>query len=98
MSKNTVDITPVGCQTPEGVERVTKTLQAWEDSRVEFANTAVQFFSEHRDYLTALLKAFGPVAAPVLADMKEVIALGRTMVSDQEEFLLAVAGRPSSKS
>lgn len=82
----TIDITPVGCQTPEGNARVAKAMKAFDDSSAEVANKATEFLRE------LLLEVKIPNA--LADDLKELTAAINRRKAIQEAFLRAVASAP----
>ena len=95
---NIIDLTPVGCRTPGGVARVTKAMEAWQNSQAELANGAMFFLKEYADDLRRLMTEFEEDSTEAIEELNALEALIATMVAKQEEFVLAVAGRPSRKS
>jgi hypothetical protein len=79
------DLTPIGCQTPEGAKRVNDTLDEWGHIQAAVANTAASFVTEY-EYELSLI----PNAAEDLAELKARI---REMNRLQDRFLRALAGR-----
>jgi hypothetical protein len=61
-----------------------------ENSRAELANKALHFFRQYGDSIKHLDRE-------LTEDVDEMVALGKQMADDQEEFMQAVAGRPSRK-
>jgi hypothetical protein len=93
----TIDITPVGCQTPEGVARVNAAKEAFENATAEVANAATQLLVDWRPTLldglnNPLITQEGRDA--LFEDLHQLDALIDTRRRKQEEFLRAVAGAP----
>lgn len=83
-----IDLTPVGCTTPEGQARVTASLKAFEDSGATLANAAIQFVDHYR---SDILDALGTVPG-LREDFRELTNLIDARRRKQEEFMRAVAG------
>lgn len=88
-----INLTPVGLQTPEGEQRVARALKAFEESHPTVANLATVFLhrygGEIKQYFirrddTDAAEEFGELYTAILER-------DRT----QEEFLRAVAGAPA---
>jgi tetratricopeptide (TPR) repeat protein len=95
MTRTTINITPVGLSTPEGVERVTKAQEAFEQSHAEVANQASQFIHRYMDEIKAVIvRSDDPDA---VEDYKELLQTIERREQAQEEFLRAVAGAPSQE-
>jgi len=47
-----IDITPVGCQTPEGNAKVAKAVKEFDDAGAALANAAIEFFDNHASDIT----------------------------------------------
>ncbi len=87
-----IDLTPVGCQTPEGSERVRKAQQEWDDATHELANTLKRVIDEVFDRDTDKI-----ARAEYYSDLQTLIGIRE---SKQDAFLRAVAGaseRPKLK-
>jgi hypothetical protein len=85
----TVDITPRGLTTPEGVERVGKATQEFESSVAELANAAVHFFNQYEAELLHCMEMYEGVKD----DIAEIRVLIDARLEKQEAFLRAVAGQ-----
>lgn len=80
MSDREVDITPTGCRTQEGIQRVNEALRIMENAITACA-----------DLLPEALKQLVPTSDPCLvSDIEEAIAARNRA---QEAFLRAMAGR-----
>ena len=75
----TIDITPVGCQTPEGVKRVSDAQQEWDSATHLLANTLKEIMDDDEK--------------PTTDDIQQLRALIGARDRKQEAFLRAVAGR-----
>ena len=85
----TIDITPVGCTTPEGNAKVAKAIKDFDDASAALANAAIEFFDTHEsDFLHAMGMYPG-----VAEDVHQLRALIGARNRKQEAFLSAVAGR-----
>jgi len=73
----TIDLTPVGCQTPEGNARVNTAMRALDNATVEVANTAEQYIANGRE----------------LQGYRDLCKAIEERQDAQEAFLRAVAGR-----
>ena len=79
----TVDITPVGMQTPEGAKNVQRTMDEWHRMKAELANEA-----------STLIHTAGDMSAVEVREaLLELQPLADKMAAAQEAFLRAVAGR-----
>ena len=74
-----IDITPVGCQTPEGNARVVKAQQEWDSATHLLANTVKEIMEDDQK--------------PTPDDIHQLRALIGARDRKQEAFLRAVAGR-----
>lgn len=88
----TIDITPVGCKTPEGVKRVNEAMNAWQSYQADVANDAAALLKEFGPGLTLKPGGYGeePVLQAVLEELGERV---KAMLKAQDEFLKALAGR-----
>ena len=84
----TIDITPRGLTTPEGVERVRKATEEFESSVAEVANAATNFFNQYEADLLHCMEMYEGVKD----DVTEIRALIDARSEKQEAFLRAVAG------
>ena len=75
----TIDITPVGCQTPEGVKRVSDAQQEWDSATHLLANTLKEIMDDDEK--------------PTTDDIQQLRALIGARDRKQEAFLRAVAGK-----
>jgi hypothetical protein len=99
----TIDITPLGLKVPGGPERVAKAQEAWEQMQARVANDTQHFLRENLDVIAQVLTFASrrsdiierEDANGIISDLREIETLAKEMVSLQDEFLLAVAGRPS---
>ena len=85
----TIDITPVGCQTPEGAARVAKAMKEFEDSAAALANASIEFFDTHEENILHCMTMYEGVAE----DVHQIRALIGARRRKQDAFLRAVAGR-----
>jgi hypothetical protein len=85
----TIDITPVGCQTPEGAARVAKAMKEFEDSAASLANASIEFFDTHEKDILHCMTMYEGVAE----DVHQIRALIGARRRKQGAFLRAVAGR-----
>jgi hypothetical protein len=83
MEKFVVDVTPVGMQTQEGVNRVQEALNHWHNTQATLANGASLIVRNRRDL------TYGELLCE-LADLDDAVF---AMAQAQEAFLRAVAGR-----
>lgn len=86
-----IDITPVGCSTPEGVERVNKAMAAFEASHANVANNCSAFIMKYADEIKAAVVRSDD--EDVVEDYKEMVRSIEERRKLQDEFLRAVAGR-----
>jgi hypothetical protein len=93
----TIDITPQGMLTEEGVKRVNDSLKSFEQATAEVANAATQFFDDHCSTLLELARGTA-VGSDDRTEMRESLrqltALIEARRQKQEAFLRAVAGAP----
>jgi hypothetical protein len=91
MGEFTMDITPVGMKTPEGIARVNKAMRECENARAEVANKTHFLLQTHFETIRQNLVGDGEYdAAEDLDDIKAAIT---DMLAKQDEFMKAVAGR-----
>jgi S-ribosylhomocysteine lyase LuxS involved in autoinducer biosynthesis len=83
----TIDITPVGCQTPEGNARVLAAQQEWDSATHLLANTLKELLDSG---ITLHRPDYNP---PDRESMHQINALIGARDRKQEAFLRAVAGR-----
>ena len=97
---DTIDITPVGLQTPEGQKRVAEAQQEWDSATHLLANVLGEFISEHSE---GILKAVDYLSSvddsqinsdAVTEDLHQLKALIGARDRKQEKFLRAVSGKP----
>jgi hypothetical protein len=74
-----IDITPVGCQTPEGVKRIQDAQQEWESATHLLANAVKEIMEDDQK--------------PTPDDIHQLRVLIGARDRKQEAFLRAVAGR-----
>jgi hypothetical protein len=86
-----IDITPVGMKTPEGIARVNKAMQEWENIRAEVANKTHHLLRDHFYALRQTLVRNDESDAA--EDLDEIMEDCKRMITAQDEFLKAVAGR-----
>lgn len=97
----TIDITPAGCQTPEGIARVNKAMREFDDATAEVANAATRFFDDHR---LTLVEVAGGVSIceddriALKDDLRQLQAIIGTRRPKQEALLRAIAGAPPEPS
>jgi ABC-type transporter Mla subunit MlaD len=98
----TVDLTPVGYQTPEGIARVNRAVRRLDDERARAANEAASLLRDHDHTLRHALenmaagkRAYGyeEEAKDALEALEAVTKAIESMHEWQEEFLRALAGR-----
>ena len=75
----TIDLTPVGCQTPEGVKRVQDSQQEWDSATHLLANAVKEIMEDDQK--------------PTPDDIHQLRVLIGARDRKQEAFLRAVAGR-----
>src|ERR1035438_4055031 len=63
----TIDITPVGCTTPEGNAKVAKAIKDFDDTSAALANTATEFFDTHESDILHAMEMYPGVAEDVRA-------------------------------
>lgn len=85
----TIDLTPVGCQTPEGAQRVEEAIDNFEDVTAAVANIAQEFLAAFDAGGAGLAHEDGG------AELSELREACRKRVRVQEEMLRAIAGRPN---
>ena len=93
----TIDITPVGCHTPEGAKAVAEAMKAFEDSAAALANATMQFLDEYQWDLKAAITSSRESSdftiAAIREDLHQLEALAGGRKRAQERFLAAVAGQ-----
>jgi hypothetical protein len=82
----TIDLTPVGCQTPEGNARVAKAQQEWDSATHDLANTLKRVIEEIFDRDTDKI-----ARAEYYSELQTLI---RTREAKQNEFLRAICAAP----
>jgi hypothetical protein len=82
----TIDLTPVGCQTPEGNARVLQAQQEWDSATHELANTLKRVIDEVFDRDTDKI-----ARAEYYSELQTLIGIREVK---QEAFLRAVCGQP----
>ena len=93
--KAVMDLTPRGCETPEGVARVNKAMEAFESSHVVVANEATAFLRKYKDYIeAAMVQCPDPDSVADYRELEQAVA-GRGEA--QDAFLRAVAGQPAGR-
>jgi hypothetical protein len=90
--RETIDITPVGLSTPEGIQRVKRATEGVNDAARAFASAAAQFVDEHSLPLMEMISS----NAGLRDDWHQFKALLGAYERKQEEFCRAVAGAPQS--
>jgi hypothetical protein len=93
----TIDLTPRGLETPEGVKRVNTQLDAMNNATSMVANAATEFFENHR--VTLLEAARGATisaddCAALRDSLQRLEALIEARRREQDRLLRAVAGQP----
>jgi hypothetical protein len=86
----TVDITPIGLQTPEGQKRVANAQSVLEDATVIVANTATFLLKDAGDLIDGMLRERNSIAVYHLEALNNAVAMREKA---QEEFVRAIAGR-----
>jgi hypothetical protein len=88
----TVDLTPVGCSTPEGIARVNRAVDAMHGANAGCVNAL-------RELLDALdvLASMRPLGEEMTEAQAEARAAMRQQIVAQDEFLRALAGRPAAR-
>lgn len=81
VQSGTIDLTPVGCQSPEGNARVAKATRDFQGATAQVANAAETMYYEM-------------LAGGEFEDWTELSAAIQTRKEKQDAFLKAVAGRP----
>ena len=94
----TIDITPPGLQTPEGIARVNEAVKAQEQAIVHVANVATFFINNYAWVIEGAAKrCANPLengdAEEMLKDLDEVREAIKQRNAAGDEFLLALAGR-----
>lgn len=79
----TIDMTPPGLQTPEGIARVARTQTEWEHLTAEVANRLTQIWKG----------SIGFHAFMDADEVKEIDDLIQRRATAQDQFLLALGGR-----
>ena len=95
-----IDMTPVGCKTPEGVARSNQAVENLDNARTIFANNAVIFLQDYTDFLIGVVK-FSALNGKIDQDeANEFLQALEDMDTDsmhvsasQNEFFRAVTGR-----
>lgn len=91
----TINITPEGCKTPEGIERVNKALEAKDSAAYDVTNRTINLLKECGDILEKqLAKDDDEYAKEQYDELKEAI---KTYQDATEEFLYAISGRPNPR-
>jgi hypothetical protein len=85
----TIDITPVGCQTPEGIARVQKAQQEWDSVTHQLANMLKELLD-----CGVTLNSDGKVDRDAIHQLNALIG---ARDRKQEAFLRAVAGAPEAE-
>lgn len=84
MSEQTIDLTPAGCQTPEGIARVNAALRAVDEANAECA----RLLDEHAGDLAPMLRHLGA--------WDDVMAARARRDDANEEFLRALSHAPAA--
>jgi len=90
-----IDLTPRGMETPEGVQRVSKAVSDFENATAAVANAATQFFDDHKMTLIEVARGITICEDDRLAlrdGLRELEPLIDARRRKQEDFLRAVAG------
>jgi len=96
----TIDMTPAGLKTPEGVERVNKAVAAQEQAIVRVANTASQFIRDYGWILENAAENYRALgmehedARELLVSLKELRADMDARAVAGDQFVRALCGRP----
>jgi hypothetical protein len=96
VTEETIDITPRGLLTPEGVQRVDAAQRANENATAIVANAATDFLREHRVTLLEIARGSSITEADRMAlrdDLHQLDAAIGMRTRTQEAFLYAVAGQ-----
>ena len=88
-TQRTIDITPRGLTTPEGIARVNNATREFESSAAELANAAIQFFNQYEEHILHCMEMYEGVKD----DVTEIRALIDARLEKQEAFLRALAGQ-----
>lgn len=88
----TIDLTPAGMQTPEGIQRVNATQNEYDEATRSLAAAAASFIAEHQIALIEM------ISEEKNDDLRENWKQLRTLLTayrdKQDAFLRAVAGAP----
>jgi hypothetical protein len=90
----TIEVTPRGCTTPEGIARTHQAMDNFEASAVALANAFVQFFHDHEIALIEMVTKEND-NRNIREDFIELGRLVRARRAAQNEFLRAVSGQPA---
>ena len=98
MKAKTIDLTPVGCQTEDGCQRVAKTQKEWDDATYALANACREFFDTHEGNLLEAMDDFEEThdIEGFRDDLHQIRALIGAQNRKQDRFLRAVAGAPEA--
>jgi hypothetical protein len=88
-SVKSIDITPAGLQTQEGIARVNEATREFEDSAAALANAAMEFFDTLEDDILHCMEMYEGVADDV-HEMRTLIVARRRK---QDAFLRALTGQ-----
>jgi hypothetical protein len=88
-----IDITPVGCSTPEGNARVAKAIKDFDDATAALANAAIEFLDTHEEDILHAMEMYEDVSE----DIHQLRALIGARNRKQGAFLAAVAGSSERK-
>lgn len=89
-----IDVTPRGCMTPEGNERVSRTMKEWENTHAEVANALTRFYERWSGHLNVSFFMLPQEAEELKDDKAEIEELLKDRALKQDRFLKAVAGIP----
>jgi hypothetical protein len=92
----TIDITPRGLQTPDGIRRVNAAREAVENANAVLANAATTFFHDHRVTLLEIARGSSIAEDDRMAlrdDLHMLDAAIGMRTRTQEALLYAVAGQ-----
>lgn len=89
----TIDLTPKGCETMEGCERVRKAMTDFENATAVVANEAETFLDSYGTEIAGMVRGNNP---ELIENINELNAAMENRRRKQEAFLRAIAGVPAT--
>ena len=92
----TIDITPEGCKTAEGLKRVAKAQKEWDDATYALATATREFMDTHEDNIIDAMEDWEETHSVegFRDDLHQIRALLGAQSRKSEAFLRAVTGAP----